>query len=88
MKLSFSTRGWNDLLWENQIRDAEEYHFQGIEVYNLCRTPSLTDRSGPFHQYHLNETFRNLKEKKLAVSCLDTSIDLSEGAINDEEFMQ
>ena len=88
MNLSFSTRGWNDLPWENQIRDAEEYHFQGIEVYNLCRTPSLTDRSGPFHQYHLNETFRNLKEKKLAVSCLDTSIDLSEGVINDEEFMQ
>ena len=88
MNLSFSTRGWNDLPWEDQIRDAEEFHFQGIEVYNLTRTPALTDRSGPFHQYHLNETWRKMKEKHLAVSCLDTSIDLSGESIRPEEFDQ
>lgn len=86
MKLSFSTRGWNTLPWEDQIRDAEEYGFQGIEVYNLTRIPALTDRSGPFHQYHLNETGHTLREKHLSVSCLDTSIDLSSGAADPEEF--
>ena len=55
MNLSFSTRGWNHLPWEDQVRDAEEYHFQGIEIYNLTRTPQWTERSSPFHQYHLNE---------------------------------
>ncbi len=88
MKLSFSTRGWNHLPWEDQIRDALEYHFQGIEIYNLSRTPSLTDRSGPFHQYRLNETMRNMKEKRLSVSCLDTPIDLSQEETAPEEFDQ
>ena len=88
MNLSFSTRGWNDLPWEEQLQDAEEYHFQGIEVYNLTRIPSLTDRSGPFHEYHLNETMRNMKERHLAVSCLDTSIDLSDEDVSREEFHQ
>ncbi|MBQ9252101.1 MAG: AMP-binding protein [Clostridia bacterium] len=86
MNLSFSTRGWNDLPWDQQIRDAEEYHFQGIELYNLSRTPALTDRSGPFHQYHLNETLRGLKEKHLSLSCLDTPLDLSEGEADLAEF--
>ena len=86
MRLSFSTRGWNDLPWENQIRDAEEYGFQGIEVYNLSRVTSLTDRSGPFDPYHLNETGRALREKKLSISCLDTSIDLSGETVNTAEF--
>ncbi|MBQ9211850.1 MAG: AMP-binding protein [Clostridia bacterium] len=88
MNLSFSTRGWNDLPWDQQIRDAEEYHFQGIELYNLSRTPALTDRSGPFHQYHLNETLRGLKEKHLSLSCLDTPIDLSKDEADLEEFQQ
>ena len=86
MNLSFSTRGWNDIPWVDQIRDAEEYRFQGIELYNLSRTPLWTDRSGPFHPFHQNETFRSLKEKGLSISALDTNIDLSEGDISPEEF--
>ena len=86
MNLSFSTRGWNDLPWENQVSDAEEYRFQGIEVYNLSRIPSLTDRSGPFHPYHQNETIRTLKEKGLIITNLDTSIDLSSEQVKQEEF--
>ena len=86
MNLSFSTRGWNDLPWNDQIRDAEEYHFQGIELYNLSRTPSLTERSGPFHQFHINETYREMREKHLVISCLDTPIDISDGIIDPDEF--
>ena len=86
MKLSFSTRGWNDLPWEDQVRDAEEYRFQGIELYNLSRTSALTERSSPFHPYHQNETLRSVKEKHLSFSCLDTSIDLSDGEADLDEF--
>ena len=86
MNLSFSTRGWNDLPWEQQMHDADEYRFRGIELYNLSRTPFWTDRSGPFHPFHQNETLRTLKEKGLVISNLDTSIDLSQADIDSEEF--
>ena len=86
MNLSFSTRGWNDLPWEDQVRDAEENRFQGIEVYNLTRFPALTDRGGPFHPYRQNETLRGLKEHGLVISNLDTSIDLSQEDVDPAEF--
>ena len=60
MNLSFSTRGWNDLPWADQVRSAAENKFQGIEVYNLHVTEQLTDRSGNFHRYHQLETMREL----------------------------
>jgi len=30
MKLSFSTRGWKELPWPEQVKDASELRFQGI----------------------------------------------------------
>ncbi len=77
MNLSFSTRGWNDLEWAAQVRDAHEMNFQGIEPYNIQKIPSLTGKGGAFHPYTLNETLRELRDKGLALSCFDTSIDLS-----------
>ena len=35
MKLSFSTRGWGDLSWEELLDSALDMKFTGIEVYNL-----------------------------------------------------
>ena len=82
MKLSFSTRGWKELPWPEQVKDASELRFQGIEVYNLHKCPSLTDRSGVFHKFHRNETLRELREHHLTIPCLYTCIDL--GAEEDE----
>ena len=82
MKLSFSTRGWKELPWPEQVKDASELRFQGIEVYNLHKCPSLTDRSGVFHKFHRNETLRELREHHLTIPCLDTCIDL--GSAEDE----
>ena len=78
MKLSFSTRGWKELPWPEQIRDASELKFQGIEVYNLHLCPSLADRGGAFHRYSRNETARELRDNGLSIPCLDTSIDLGD----------
>ena len=61
-----------------QVEDACEMHFQGIEVYNLHKIPSLTDRGAPFHMYSRNETERNLRDCNLKIPCLDTSEDLSD----------
>ena len=77
MNLSFSTRGWNSLSWEKQVRDAEEMGFQGIEPYNIQAFPSLSGRGGAFHAYRQNETLRDLRKNRLHIPCFDTCIDLS-----------
>ena len=79
MKLSFSTRGWGDLAWEDLLDTAGTMGFSGIEVYNLQNFPALQDKSGPFHKYHTAATVRSLREKKLSIPCFDTSLDLSDG---------
>ena len=77
MKLSFSTRGWADLSWEEMMQTALEMGFSGIEVYNLPKFDPMLDRSGPFHKYQAAATARQLREKKLCIPCFDTSYDLS-----------
>ena len=80
MKLSFSTRGWGDLSWEELIASAQEMKFSGIEVYNLFKFPAMTDRGGPFHKHSIAATVRQLRDLKLTIPCLDTSMDLSSSA--------
>jgi len=77
MNLSFSTRGWPELSWQEMLDLALEMGFSGVEVYNLPKFDPLTDRSGPFHKYQTAATVRQLREKKLSIPCFDTSYDLS-----------
>ena len=77
MKLSFSTRGWGDLSWDTLLDTALEMKFTGIEVYDLYKFPALTGKGGPFHPHKLAATLRQLRDKKLSIPCLDTSLDLS-----------
>ena len=73
MNLAFSTRGWREADWNRQMEDACEMNFRGIEVYNLQKIHSLTDRGAPFHKYNRNQTERLLREYDLKIPCLDTS---------------
>ena len=77
MNLSFSTRGWGDLSWEEMLQEAVDMRFGGVEVYNLFKFPELTDRGGPFHSHKVAATVRQLRELKLKIPCFDTSVDLS-----------
>ena len=77
MNLSFSTRGWPGLSWDEMIDTALDMGFSGVEVYNLPKFPALCDRSGPFHKYQTAATVRRLKELDLKIPCFDTSCDLS-----------
>ena len=83
MKLSFSTRGWQDLAWDELLEIAIDMGFNGVEVYNLHKNSAMQDRGGPFHLYQTAATIRQLREKKLNIPCFDTSIDLStdDGAV-------
>ena len=78
MRLSFSTRGWNNLSWDEIVASACEMHFSGIEAYNVCKTPGMTDVAGPFNDYSLVRSYRELREQKLTIPCFDTSNDLSQ----------
>jgi len=80
MNLSFSTRGWGDLSWEEMIDAALDMKFTGIEVYNLFKFPAMTDRGGPFHKHSIAATVRQLRDLKLQIPCFDTSVDLSSDA--------
>ena len=77
MNLSFSTRGWGDLSWEEMLQEAVDMRFGGVEIYNLFKFPELTDRSGPFHAHKVAATVRQLRDLKLKIPCFDTSVDLS-----------
>ncbi len=79
MKLSFSTRGWPELSWDEMMELAEDMGFGGIEVYNLPKFDPMLDKTGPFHKYQCAATVRQLKEKKLDIPCFDSSYDLSAG---------
>ncbi len=87
MKLSFSTRGWPSLTWEEMIETAVEMGFSGIEVYNLPKFDPMLDRSGPFHKYQAAATVRQLREKKLQIPCFDTSCDLSDDAADMDSLL-
>ncbi len=76
MKLSFSTRGWLDLPWQELIDTAVDMRFRGIEVYNLHKT-ALIERGGAFEKYQTAATSRQLRDLKLNIPCFDTSCDLS-----------
>ena len=69
MRLSFSTRGWAHLDWNEWLEAATSTGFEGVEVYNLPKFPALTDRSGPFHKYNIASTVRELRGKKLEIPC-------------------
>ena len=77
MNLSFSTRGWGDLSWDQMLQEAIDMRFGGVEVYNLFKFPELTDRGGSFHAHKVAATVRQLRDLKLKMPCFDTSVDLS-----------
>ena len=77
MNLSFSTRGWPGLTWEEMVDTALQMGFTGIEVYNLPKFPDMLAKGGPFHLYQTAATARDLREKKLTIPCFDTSCDIS-----------
>ena len=77
MKLSFSTRGWPGLSFDEMLETAIEMGFSGVEVYNLPNFDPLMERGGPFHKYNTAATARLLREKQLSIPCFDTSSDIS-----------
>ena len=84
MNLSFSTRGWDSLSW-NEITDAaSENGFQGVELYQVLNKTEFFEKGGPLSQYKLSATVRELRDSRISVVCLDTSLDLTDDEIFDK----
>ena len=83
MKLSFSTRGWQRLGWDELLETAEESGLNGLEIYDLPKREDLISRGCPFHKYNMVATTRQLRERGLQIPCLDTNCDISLNGSND-----
>ncbi len=77
MKLSFSNRGWNQLLWDEMVDLVAEMDCQGIEIYDLNKNTELIGKGGPFEGAAARATARDLRNRNLCVPVFDTSIDIS-----------
>lgn len=77
MKLSFSTRGWQGLPWDQLVDTAEEMGFSGIEAYDIQNHAEFTGKGGPFDRYNTRATARALRDRSLNLPVFDTSIDVS-----------
>jgi len=78
LKLSFSTRGWKRLSWDELVSISKEMHFQGFELYSLQNNNSLFDAGGPLHPYAVAATVRELRDRRLEIPCLDTALELTD----------
>ena len=77
MKLSYSTRGWYSLPFDELIGASWEMRFSGIEFYDLYKHPELFDKGAPLGKYSSDALLRQLRDKRIEVVCLDTSVDLT-----------
>ena len=78
MRLSFSTRGWNDITFDRFLDIAEEMDFSGVEVYRLIKDKELYVRGEAFDQYNIAATTRLLRDRKLSIPVFDGNYDLSD----------
>ena len=79
MRLSFSTRGWGDVPWEQLVEMASDMEFAGIEAYDVLANSAFSGKGGPFDPYNRRATARDLRNRGLQMPVIDTPIDLSLG---------
>ena len=78
MRLSFSTRGWGDVPWDELVSTAGDMGFAGIEAYDVLANRKFSGKGGPFDPYNQHATARDLRSKGLQMPVLDSSIDISQ----------
>ena len=71
MKLSFSTKGWHGIAFDEFCGVAEDLGFKGIELHNI-HNRLFTDKDGAFHDYAAMATRRKLFERKPRAICCNS----------------
>ncbi len=77
--LAFTTLACPDWSWEQAVQRAVEYGYQGLELRGVEGEMDLT-KAAPFTVSRLPATKRELKERGLAIPCLDTSCRFDQAA--------
>ena len=77
MRLSFSTRGWGDVPWDELVATAAEMGFAGVEVYDVLGNDRFLGKGGPFDKYNLRASVRDMRSRSLQVPVFDSPIDIS-----------
>ena len=76
MKLSFTTRGWSALSFEEFADISEEMQFSGFELYDLFKYSEPLKKGGALDPYSMASTMRSLRDRSIDIPNLDTSLDL------------
>ena len=84
MKLSFSTRGWKNLKWNELTDIAEDMRFSGIELYKLKEEEGFFERGCPLDKYSVAATMRELRDRNISIPVLDTAVELAEDSCIEE----
>lgn len=77
--LAFTTLACPDWSWEQAVQKAVEYGYQGLELRGVEGEMDLT-KAAPFISSRLPATKRELKDRGLAIPCLDTSCRFDQAA--------
>ncbi len=75
MKLSFSTKGWQQLGWERLYELARDVKLSGIEIHDPF-DPVMSDRV--LDTQNVPVSRRQLQEAGLQVACVDLPVDLAD----------
>jgi len=87
IKLSFSTLAcplWN---WDKIIDEASKLGYDGIEIRGIEKELYIP-KVEPFLPKNLGKTIKKLRDKKLEISCLDTSCQFSNPEIFDQSIKE
>lgn len=77
--LAFTTLACPDWSWEQIVQKAVEYGYQGLELRGVEGEMDLT-KAAPFTAQRLPATKSELKDRGLAIPCLDTSCRFDQAA--------
>ena len=83
MKLSFSTKGWNNNTFPEFCEIAKDLKFKGIELHNI-HNPLFESKDGAFYEYSAGATVRKLYEQKLSLPCIDTVCNPTDETVKEE----
>lgn len=77
--LAFTTLACPDWSWKQAVQKAVEYGYQGLELRGVEGEMDLT-KAAPFTASQLAATKRELRDRNVAIPCLDTSCRFDQAA--------
>jgi len=83
MKLSFSTKGWNGYSFRHFCDIANDLGFDGIELYDI-HSADFADKYSPANTVMAAPIRRDMMERKLTLTCLDSVGNLADTSVMDQ----